>query len=46
MICENCGSKFPKLNNIAIRINGEKITVCPDCGHEEAVIKKKKDQMK
>lgn len=46
MVCKNCGTKFPKLNNIAVRITGEKITVCPNCGHEEMIVKKKKVQMK
>lgn len=42
MICKECGNKFPKLNNIAVRITGEKITVCHNCGAEGPVIKKKK----
>lgn len=46
MKCEKCGIGFPKLKNIAVRVTGEKITVCPNCGHEELVIKKKNNQMK
>jgi len=33
--CKNCGEKFDKIQNSAVRINGEEIYVCPKCGHEE-----------
>lgn len=42
MVCKNCGNKFTKRNNIAVRINGERITVCPNCGNEEIYKDKKK----
>lgn len=35
MICKECGKKFTKKGNRAVRTNGEKITVCPNCGNEE-----------
>lgn len=35
MICKECGKKFTKEGNIAVRTNGVKITVCPNCGQEE-----------
>lgn len=46
MKCENCGEIFPKVGNMAVRITGEKITVCPNCGREEIVIKRAKKNLR
>lgn len=35
MKCINCDQNFIRNYNIATNINGEDITVCPDCGHKE-----------
>lgn len=37
MKCIKCGEVFNKKNNQAVRLTGEKITVCPNCGHEEII---------
>lgn len=42
MICSNCGKKFFKDGNRAVRTNGDIITVCPNCGKEEVEKKKNK----
>lgn len=41
MKCKNCGTVFNKKDNQAVRISGENITVCPNCGHEEILEDKK-----
>lgn len=41
MKCKECGKVFDKKDNQAVRISGEKITVCPNCGHEEVMKQKK-----
>lgn len=40
MKCKECGKVFNKKNNQAVRLSGEKITVCPNCGHEEVMDEK------
>jgi RNase P subunit RPR2 len=35
MKCKKCNNKFVKKENCVNRINGTKITVCPECGNEE-----------
>lgn len=35
MKCAKCNHKFVKSENWVNRINGTKITVCPECGNEE-----------
>lgn len=42
MTCVECGKKFPKKGNRATKINGDVVTVCPDCGKEEVEKKKNK----
>jgi len=42
MICKDCRTKFAKVGNKAVRLNGDKITVCPNCGKEEIEQKKSK----
>ncbi len=42
MRCEKCGEVFTKKDNKATRINGEEITVCPNCGNEEKIKKTSK----
>lgn len=46
MKCENCGKIFTKKENKAVRTNGEKFYVCPECGHEEVYGKENDDKMK
>lgn len=41
MKCKECGKVFDKKDNQAVRISGEKIMVCPNCGHEEVMKQKK-----
>ena len=41
MKCKKCGKVSNKKGNQAVRISGERITVCPNCGHEEVMEKKK-----
>lgn len=41
MKCKECGKIFNKKDNQAVRISGEKITVCPNCGYEEILEEKK-----
>lgn len=42
MKCKECGKVFNKKDNQAVRFrSGEKITVCPNCGHEEVIEEKK-----
>lgn len=35
MKCPECGKVFKKADNRAERIDGTKITVCPNCGNEQ-----------
>ena len=35
MKCLECGTVFKKADNKAERIDGTKITVCPNCGNEQ-----------
>jgi predicted RNA-binding Zn-ribbon protein involved in translation (DUF1610 family) len=42
MKCVKCNHKFVKNENLVNRINGTKITVCPNCGNEEIYNKKSK----
>ena len=35
MKCLECGNVFKKEGNRAERIDGTKITVCPNCGNEQ-----------
>ncbi|MDE7476952.1 MAG: zf-TFIIB domain-containing protein [Lachnospiraceae bacterium] len=35
MKCPECGDVFKKEGNRAERIDGTKITVCPNCGNEQ-----------
>lgn len=41
MKCNKCGKVFVKKNNCAVKINGQKVTVCPECGNEEIIETKK-----
>lgn len=42
MICKDCGTRFAKIGNRAVRLNGDKIIVCPNCGKEEIEQKNQK----
>lgn len=35
MKCNKCNYEFINKENCVNRINGEKVTVCPECGNEE-----------
>lgn len=46
MKCERCGKVFVRKENKAVRTNGEKIYVCPECGYEEVYGKEGNDKLK
>lgn len=45
MKCKECGKVFNKKDNQAVRILGVKITVSPNCGHEEILEENKTEDL-